>query len=94
MLIIKRIRFPIEVILVYIHWYAVYPLSYRHLEEMMKERGVTVDHSTEVFAKISHGVRQVKYLNNIVEQDHRSMKRMTKQTLRFKSFQSAKKHLG
>lgn len=35
-------------------------------------------------------VRQVKYLNNIVEQDHRAVKRMTKPMLGFKSFQSAK----
>jgi transposase-like protein len=33
-------RFPIDVILVCIRWYAAYPLSYRHLEEMMEERGV------------------------------------------------------
>lgn len=26
--------------------YAAYPLSFRHLEEMMQERGVFVDHST------------------------------------------------
>jgi transposase-like protein len=39
-------RFPIDVILVCIRWYAAYPLSYRHLEEMMQERGVLVDHSS------------------------------------------------
>jgi len=39
-------RFPIDVILVCIRWYAAYPLSYRHIEEMMEERGVSVDHST------------------------------------------------
>ena len=27
-------------------WYAAYPLSLRHLEEMMQESGVYVDHST------------------------------------------------
>ena len=32
-------------------------------------------------------VRQVKYLNNIVEQDHRAIKRVTKPMLNFKSFQ-------
>lgn len=41
-----RMRFPTDVILVCIRWYAAYPLSYRHLEEMMQERGVFVDHST------------------------------------------------
>ena len=33
--------------------------------------------------------RQVKYLNNIVEQDHRAIKRMTRPMLGFKSFRSA-----
>lgn len=46
MLSFKGMRFPIDVILVCIRWYAAYPLSYRHLEEMMEERGVFVDHST------------------------------------------------
>ena len=39
MLATKGMRFPIDIILVCIRWYA-YPLSYRHLEEMMEERGV------------------------------------------------------
>ena len=46
MLSFKGMRFPIDVILVCIRWYAAYPLSYRHLEEMMEERGVSVDHSS------------------------------------------------
>ena len=46
MLDIKRMRFPLDIILVCIRWYAAYPLSYRHLEEMMAERGVSVDHSS------------------------------------------------
>ncbi|WPY01915.1 IS6 family transposase domain protein (plasmid) [Candidatus Trichorickettsia mobilis] len=35
-------------------------------------------------------LRQVKYLNNIVEQDHRFIKKRTKPMLGFKSFRSAK----
>jgi transposase-like protein len=46
MLDFKWMRFPKEVILTCIRWYAAYPLSYRHVEEMMEERGVFVDHST------------------------------------------------
>jgi putative transposase len=46
MLSAKGMRFPIDIILVCIRWYAAYPLSYRHLEEMMEERGVFVDHSS------------------------------------------------
>jgi len=34
-------------------------------------------------------VRRVKYLNNMVEQDHRGIKKITKYTLGFKSFESA-----
>ena len=34
-------------------------------------------------------IRQAKYLNNIVEQDHRAIKRITKGMLGFKSFLSA-----
>jgi len=44
--------------------------------------------------KISVTVRQVKYLNNIVEQDHRAVKRVTKPMLGFKSFRSAKNILA
>jgi transposase-like protein len=39
-------------------------------------------------------VRQVKYLNNIVEQDHRAIKRITKPMFDFKSFRSAKNVLA
>lgn len=184
MLSFKGMRFPIDVILVCIRWYATYPLSYRHIEEMMAERGVSVDHSTinrwtirflpiieklsrrhkrkirtswrmdETYIKvkgvwkylyravdkegktvdflltahrdmaaarrffdkaigengmptkiamdksgtidaINSGkavpitVRQVKYLNNIIEQDHRAIKRVTTPMLGFKSFRAA-----
>jgi transposase-like protein len=39
-------------------------------------------------------VRQVKYLNNIVEQDHRAIKRVTKPMLNFKSFRLARNVLA
>jgi len=193
MLNTKRMRFPIDIILVCIRWYAAYPLSYRHLEEMMEERGVFVDHSSinrwairflpllekafrkhkwpvgvswrmdETYIKVKgvwkylyravdkegktvdflltakrdkaaakrffdksmrHNgdpekvtmdksgankaaideinnnrdvpieVRQIKYLNNIVEQDHRAIKRVTKPMLNFKSFRSARSVLA
>ena len=35
-------------------------------------------------------IRQIKYLNNIVEADHRFIKKMTKPMMGFKSFDSAK----
>jgi len=193
MLDIKRMRFPLDVILMCIRWYVAYPLSYRHVEEMMKERGVDVDHSSinrwairflpllekvfrryrrrvgrswrmdETYIKVKGNwkylyravdkegdtidflltakrdkaaamrffekamrdndvpekiamdksgankaaieqviedkkidilVRQVKYLNNIVEQDHRAIKRITRPMLGFKSFRSARNVLA
>jgi putative transposase len=35
-----------DIILTCVRWYLAYPLSYRQLEELMQERGVSVDHST------------------------------------------------
>jgi len=29
-----------------VRWYVAYSLSYRDVEELMAERGITVDHST------------------------------------------------
>ncbi|GAC1428891.1 MAG: IS6 family transposase [Burkholderiaceae bacterium] len=184
-------RFPIDVILVCIRWYAAYPLSYRHLEEMKQERGRVVDHSSinrwairflpllkktfrkhavgkswrmdEIYIRvkgvwkylyravdkqgkmidflwtakrdasvvgrffdkamrysevpgmvtmdksgankaaldqirpeqdISIEIRQVKYLNNIAEQDHRAIKRVTRPMRGFKSFRAAQAFLA
>jgi putative transposase len=44
--VFKRLHYPQEVMLTCVRWYVAYPLSLRHLEEMMAERGVAVDHST------------------------------------------------
>ena len=187
--VIKRKHYPLEVMLVCVRWYAAYPLSLRHIEEMMQERGVFVDHATvhrwaikilpvlaavfrrrkrpvggswrmdETYVKVAGhwkylyravdrngdtidflltakrdlaaarrflerainlhdtpekitidksgsntaaidsiisdaGVdiqrRQAKYLNNIVEQDHRAVKRITRPMLGFKSFRAVR----
>jgi putative transposase len=42
----KGTHFPQDIILMGVCWYAAYPLSYRHVEELMQERGVSVDHAT------------------------------------------------
>src|ERR671918_676608 len=42
----KGAHFPEEIILTGVRWYVAYPLSTRHVEELMLERGVHVDHST------------------------------------------------
>jgi len=42
----KGAHFPPEVIRMGVRWSVAYPLSTRHVEELMEERGVEVDHST------------------------------------------------
>jgi transposase-like protein len=44
--VLKRLHYPLEVMLLCVRWYAAYALSFRNLEEMMAERGVEVDHAT------------------------------------------------
>src|SRR5271170_7105303 len=44
--LIKRVRFPVDIMLTCVRWYLAYALSLRNLEEMMEERGLFVDHST------------------------------------------------
>jgi transposase-like protein len=39
-------------------------------------------------------IRQIKYLNNIIEQDHRFIKKRTRPTLGFKNFYSAKETIS
>ena len=46
MISFKGRQFQKEMILQSIRWYLAYSLSYRDIEEMMKERGFEVDHST------------------------------------------------
>jgi transposase-like protein len=42
----KGAHFPQEIMLMGVRWYVAYPLSTRHVEALMEERGVEVDHST------------------------------------------------
>lgn len=44
--VIKRLHYPLGVMITCVRWYVAYPLSLRHLEEMMAERSVSVDHAT------------------------------------------------
>jgi transposase-like protein len=39
-------HFEAEIIVLCVRWYLRYSLSYRDLEEMMRERGLSLDHST------------------------------------------------
>jgi putative transposase len=74
----------------------------RFLSKAIRRHGVpekiTIDGSEANASAIrgyneAHGtasiIRQVKYLNNIVEQDHRGVKRVTRPMLGFKSFEAA-----
>lgn len=42
----KDAHFPPEAILMGVRWYLAYPLSTRHVEELMEERGVELDPAT------------------------------------------------
>ena len=189
----KGRHFQQDMILQSVRWYLAYALSYRNIEEMMKEQGFQVDHSTinrwvihyshkleqsfrqkkkrtgvrwrmdETYIKvkdkwkyycravdkqgntidfllttkrdkkaafrffkkaIGHNgkpslinidqsgantaginqfnkdnnkrikIRQCKYLNNVIEQDHRCIKRLTRPMLGFKNFHSAQRTLA
>ena len=73
----------------------------RFLKKAIRRQGVpekiTIDGSEANEAAIkrdneAHGtsieIRQIKYLNNTVEQDHRGVKRVTRPMLGFKSFEA------
>jgi transposase-like protein len=74
----KRLHYPLDVMLLCVRWYVAYSLSLRNLEEMMAERETPIT------------IRQVKYLNNVVERDHRAIKRITRPMLGFKDFRCAR----
>ncbi len=44
--VLKRLHYPLDVILLCVRWYVAYSLSLRNLEEIMAERGIEVDHSS------------------------------------------------
>jgi transposase-like protein len=73
----KRHHFDKDIVLLYVYWYLAYPLRYRNFAEMMEEHGVD---ATIKALKEKTGqkidIRQIKYLNNPVEQDHHSIKRI------------------
>jgi putative transposase len=79
----------------------------RFLKKAIRRHGVpekiTIDGSAANEAAIQHynqehgtliEIRQIKYLNNIVEQDHRGVKRVTRPMLGFKSFEAAQATLA
>jgi putative transposase len=77
--------------------------AWRFFEKSIAQNGVpetvTIDKSSSNLAAL-HAVnaerettikiRQVKYLNNLIEQDHRAIKRITRVMLGFKNFHCAR----
>ena len=88
-------HFEPEIIILCVRRYLRYALSLRSLEEIMAERNVHVDHVTiwrwiQSYApELSRRCRPVRYLNNLVEQDHRAIKRRVRAMQGFRSFHSA-----
>jgi transposase-like protein len=94
----KGAHFEKDLILTCVRWYVVYPLSYRQLEEMMQERGVSVDHSTinRWVLKYTPGVehRQHRYLNNRAENSHQPTRQRERRMQGFKSPGHAQRFLS
>jgi hypothetical protein len=44
--VLKRLHYPLDVMLLRVRWYAAYSLSLRDLEGMIAERAIGVDHRT------------------------------------------------
>lgn len=51
-----------EIIILCVHWYLPYALSYRDMAEMMSERGLQLVHTTMFLCKIFH----MEVLNRIL----------------------------
>src|SRR5215471_21866993 len=71
-------QYPTDVVCLVVLWRVRYKLSLRDLPEMLLERDM-------IFT-----MRTSKYLNNVIEQDHRVVKRITRPMLGFKSFWAAR----
>src|SRR5215510_88455 len=85
-----------------VRWYITYKLSYRNGCDLMAGSGVTVVHTTvlrwvqccvpafeKMWKKYARPVGSSKYLNNLIEQDHRKVKQRYYPMLEFKTFGNA-----
>ena len=43
---VKGAYFPTAIMLTRIRWPVAHPLSTRHIEDLLQERGISIDHST------------------------------------------------
>jgi len=92
----KGAHYPGGVILYAVYFYVRFAVSYRDLEEIMAERGVQVDHATLNLWVVKYAPLIAKELQarkrrtsvswRMIEQDHRFIKKVTKQMKGFKSF--------
>src|SRR5271166_5565000 len=84
-------QFEPEVILLAVGWYLRFSLSYRDVEELLAERGLQADHVTVWRWALKENCRhrQVQYLNKVLEQDHRAIKRRIRASQHFRSFWGA-----
>ena len=84
-------HFDREIILLCVRWYLRYKLSLRDLVEMMAERLRTAPcaRNADCLLPADTEVRSSKYLNNLIEQDHRNIKSRTKVMPGFRRFRSA-----
>jgi DDE domain len=69
------------------------PIRRHGVPERITSDGSAVNEAAIKRYNKEHGtaieIRQIKYLNNLVEQDHRGVKRITRPMLGFKSFDAA-----
>jgi hypothetical protein len=63
----KGAHFPQDIILMGVRWYVAYPLSTRHVEELMLERGVHVDHSTINRWVVKYSLQLLTWLTHCVD---------------------------
>ena len=63
-------HFEAEIMLLGVRWYLRYSLSYRDLEEMMRERGLYVDHTTIYRSRAALRSRTRKALSTSPQSHH------------------------
>jgi transposase-like protein len=68
-------HFQADIILICVRWYLRYALSYRDLEEMMRERGLSIDHTTIYRSRTTRRARTGETRPSSSQRDERLMAR-------------------
>ena len=63
---VQRMHYPLEVMLMCVRWYAGYLLSFRQIGEMKNTAAIM---NLQADSGLPIEIRQLKYLNNILEQN-------------------------